>query len=70
MQEKRIKKHTAMTQNQIIQTVQNRATELMQEPKIQKIMMEFKSKDEAETWLLKSALATLIIPVNKRRAQL
>lgn len=49
-----------MTQS-IINTVTERINEMMKNVEIQKIMMGFKSNDEAQDWLIKSAIATLIV---------
>jgi hypothetical protein len=55
-----------MTQEQMTQVVMNRATEMLKDPKINSIYQSFKTEDEAKHWIVKSALATLIIPVNER----
>jgi hypothetical protein len=55
-----------MTQEQMTQVVMNRATEMLKDAKINSIYQSFKTEDEAKDWIIKSALATLIIPVNER----
>lgn len=57
-----------MTQKQMIQTVTNRATEMLKDAKINSIYQSFKTENEAKYWLIKSALATLIAPVSERKA--
>jgi len=59
-------KQNKMTQEQMIQVVMNRATEMLKDAKINSIYQSFKTEDEAKDWIIKSALATLIIPVNER----
>lgn len=49
-----------MTQS-MIKTVTERINEMMKNVEIQKIMMCFESNDEAQEWLIKSAIATLIV---------
>lgn len=48
-----------MTQ-QMINTVIDRVNEMKKDTQIQKIMMQFKTNDEAYNWLIKAAVATLI----------
>lgn len=48
-----------MTQ-QMINTVTERVNEMKKDTQIQKIMMQFKTNDEAYNWLIKAAVATLI----------
>ena len=57
-----------MTQEQMVQTVMNRATEMLKDEKINSIYQSFKTEDEAKDWIVKAALATLIIPVDERKA--
>jgi len=57
-----------MTQEQMTQVVMNRATEMLKDEKINSIYQSFKTEDEAKDWIIKSALATLIIPVSERKA--
>jgi hypothetical protein len=45
---------------QMIQVVIDRVNEMKQNVEIQKIMMGFKTNDEAYDWLVKAAIATLI----------
>ena len=55
-----------MTQTQMTQIVISRATEMLNDSKINSIYQSFKTKDEAKDWILKAALATLIVPVENR----
>jgi len=57
-----------MTQEQMTQVVINRATEMLKDAKINSIYQSFKTENEAKDWIMYSALATLIIPVSKRKA--
>ena len=57
-----------MTQEQMTQVVMNRATEMLKDAKINSIYQSFKTEDDAKDWIIKSALATLIIPVSERKA--
>ena len=56
-----------MTQEQMTQVVMNRATEMLKDSKINAIYQSFKTEGEAKDWIIKSALATLIIPVSERK---
>ena len=51
---------------QMIQTVQNRVNEMIQNVEIQNIMMSFSSTEAAQEWIIKAAIATLVIPANER----
>ena len=55
-----------MTQEQMTQIVINRATEMLKDAKINSIYQSFKTEDEAKDWIVKSALATLIISLKER----
>lgn len=46
--------------NQMIQTVTDRANEMRSNPKVQEIMMKFKTTEEGNDWLVKAAIATLV----------
>jgi hypothetical protein len=48
------------------QVIIERANEMLKDSKINAIYQSFKTEDEAKDWLIKSALATLIIPVSDR----
>ena len=50
----------------IITTIQERVKQMVKDPMIQQKMMEFKTNIEAEEWLIKSAIATLIIPNDQK----
>jgi hypothetical protein len=56
-----------MTQEQMTEVVMNRATEMLKDAKINSIYQSFKTEDEAKDWMIKSALATLIVPVSERK---
>ena len=45
----------------------NRANEMLKDVKIKSIYKSFKTEDEATEWIIKAALATLIIPVSERK---
>lgn len=55
-----------MTQKQITQLLMDRATEMLYDKRINSIYQSFKTKDEAEDWIVNQALATLIIPASER----
>jgi hypothetical protein len=56
-----------MTQEQMTQVVTNRANEMLKNAKINSIYQSFQTKDEAQDWIIKCALATLTIPVRERK---
>lgn len=56
-----------MTQEQMIQVVIDRATEMLKDTQISSIYQLFKTEGEAKDWIVKSALATLIVPVSERK---
>ena len=49
-----------MTQS-MINKVNERVNEMVKNVEIQKIMMSFKTNEEAQEWIIKSAIATLIV---------
>ena len=51
---------------QMIEVLQNRINEMVKNSEIQNIMMSFESTEEAQNWIIKAAIATLIIPQNER----
>lgn len=51
---------------QMIQIVQSRVNEMIKDVQIQKIMISFESTEVAQEWIIKMAVATLIIPVEQR----
>ena len=51
---------------QMIQVVQERVSEMVKNVEIQNIMMNFATTEEAQNWIIKAAIATLIVPVNER----
>ena len=55
-----------MTQEQMIEVVMNRATEMLKDARINSIYQSFETEDKAKDWIIKSALATLIIPATER----
>ena len=60
-------KATNEQQKKIKEIVMERANLMLQNEKINSIYQSFQTKDEAETWLINAALATLIIPVKQRQ---
>lgn len=50
-----------------LQTVTDRINEILKEPKHIEKYQSFSNKDEADNWIIMIALATLIVPVEKRR---
>jgi len=54
-------------QKDMTQVIVERANEMLKDSKINDIYQSFKTEDEAKDWLIKSALATLIIPVSDRK---
>ncbi len=51
---------------QMIQTVHNRMNEMLQDSQIKAHLNTFPTKDEAHNYLIKAAIATLIIPISQR----
>jgi hypothetical protein len=51
---------------QMIKTVTERVNEMTKNVEIQKIMMSFSDNEEAQDWIIKAAIATLVIPQNER----
>ncbi len=49
-----------MTQEQATQTVIARTNEMLKDSRINAIYQSHKTKDEAENWLIKTAIATLM----------
>ena len=49
-----------------LQTLQNRANELKNIPEVKEKLLRFKTTEEADQWLFIQAIATLIIPKDKR----
>jgi hypothetical protein len=39
---------------------------MLKDPKINLIYQSFKTENQAKDWIFKSALATLIVPINER----
>ena len=50
----------------MLEIVISRANEMLKEFEINKIYQSFKTEDLAKEWLIKTALATLIVPVENR----
>ena len=48
-----------MTQS-MINMVNERVNEMVKKVEIQKIMMSFKTNEEAQEWIIKAAIATLV----------
>ena len=46
---------------QMIQVVQERVNEMLNNIEIQKIMKSFATNEQAQNWIIKAAIATLII---------
>lgn len=53
-------------QERMIKMVTDRVNEMVKNPEIQKIMMQFKTNEEAIEWVNKAAIATLYIPQEER----
>lgn len=51
---------------QLIQTVVERANEMLKDEKINNMYQSYKTKEEADEWLIRVALATLMIPIEER----
>ena len=52
---------------QMIQTVQNRINEMLKDSKVIELINQFSTKEAAQEYIIKAAIATLIIPVNERK---
>ena len=50
----------------MLEIVMSRANEMLKESEINKIYQSFNTEDSAKEWLIKTALATLIVPVENR----
>ena len=50
------------------ETVVNRANEMLKNAEINKIYQSFATKDDAQNWLVKTAIATLIVPISQRKS--
>ena len=55
-----------MTQLQINKIVIERANEMLKDEKINSIYQSFEKEEKAKEWIIKSALTTLMIPVEER----
>ena len=55
-----------LTEKEMTKTVQNRVAEMIKEPEIQQIMLNFKTQKEAQDYIIKAAIATLCLSVNER----
>lgn len=55
-----------MAQAEMIKAVIGRANEMLKDQKINEVYQSFSTLKEAKNWLIKAALATLIIPINER----
>ncbi len=53
-------------QQKLINTVQSRIKAMLQDPKIIELLNTFSTPEAAHEYLIKAAIATLIIPVNQR----
>ena len=51
----------------MIKMVQNRVNEMVKNTDIQKIMLGFDSKERAQNWVIKAAIATLFLSENERK---
>ena len=51
---------------QLIQTVVERANKMLEDKKINNMYQSCKTKDEADEWLIRVSLATLMIPLEER----
>ena len=51
---------------QMIKTVIERANEMLKNSEINNIYQSFKTKEAAQDWICKAAIATLIIPQSER----
>jgi hypothetical protein len=49
-----------MTTAEMNKVINNRIAEMIKNEQIQKIMMDFKTKEEAKDWIYKAAIATLL----------
>lgn len=57
-----------MTQEQMNQTIIERATELLKDKKVNSVYQSFKTETDAKTWIIKSALVTLLYSPEERAA--
>jgi hypothetical protein len=53
-----------MTKDQMINIVNERVNLMVKDEALQKIMIDFKTSEEAQSWLIKAAIATLFIDKN------
>lgn len=52
--------------SELFETVMSRANAMLKEVEINKIYQSFKTEQLAKDWLIKTAIATLFIPVENR----
>ena len=50
----------------MINIVMERVNEMLKDDQINKLYQSYKTEDEAKDWLIKSAIATLVVPVENR----
>lgn len=50
----------------MIKVVIDRASEMLKNPEINAIYQSLKSESEAKDWIIKAAIATLVVPVSER----
>ena len=55
-----------MSKEQMIRVVIERANEMLKDEKISALYQSYDIKEQAKEWLIKAALATLIIPIDQR----
>ena len=57
-----------MNEEKMIKIVQDRVNEIVKTPEIQQFILdEFDYSEEVQNWLIRSAIATLLIPMEARR---
>lgn len=56
-----------MQNKKMFEIVMRRASEMLKDKKINSIYQSFATEDEAKDWIIKAALATLLVPPNKRK---
>jgi hypothetical protein len=59
-----------MTNEEIAKAGRIRAKQMLKDDKINLIYQSFKTEEEANNWIIKTALATLILPLNERKKSL
>jgi len=56
-----------MENSKMTQVVIERVNKMLKDEKINAVYQSFKTESEGQDWILKAAIATLIVPVEQRK---